>query len=112
VTIAVRPLWLAPGYTQLAILNEQSAAFDDLAADGSPALHGKHIPNWTPVAGAWARLRSASLGMEWSVPSLPGAALYAGREQTAPDFNWSGLDYLFSAPFGGTEYHINVQEAR
>jgi hypothetical protein len=28
------------------------------------------------------------------------------------DFNWAGLDYIFPPTFSGTQYHINVQEAR
>jgi hypothetical protein len=43
---------------------------------------------------------------------VPGASLYAGREQTLPDFNWAGLDYMFSATFTGAAYHITVQEAK
>lgn len=112
VSISVKPLWLAPGYTQLAVLNEQSAAFDDLAAQDQPALTGKEIPAWSAEAGGWARLRSASLGVEWSLPAIPGATLYAGRELAAPEFNWAGLDYVFPGSFTGVEYRVNVQEAR
>lgn len=112
VSIVVRPLWLTPGFTQVAILNEQSAVFDNFAADHQSTLTGKQFLPWTPVTGTWARLRSEALGVEWSVPSIPGASLYAGRELSLPDLNWSGLDYIFSAPFAGAAYHINVQEAR
>ena len=111
VTVDMRPLWLAPGFTQVGILNEQSAAFDDFA-DGTQTLVGDRFPNWVVVQGSWGRLRSASLGIEWSVPSIEGAELHAGRELNLPDFNWAGLDYLFPAGFAGTTYHINVQEAR
>ncbi len=107
VTVTVRPVWLAPGFTQVALLNEQSAAFDDLAAANPTSL-----TNWTPLHGAWARLRSASLGIEWSVPALPGAQLYAGRELAAPSFDWAGLDYMFPASFTATTYRITVQEAK
>ncbi|HXN78101.1 MAG TPA: glycosyltransferase [Candidatus Dormibacteraeota bacterium] len=111
VSVVVRPLWLALGFSQVGILNEQSAAFDDFA-DGTQTLIGPHFPNWVAVQGGWGRLRSASLGVEWSVPAIPGAELHAGRELTAPDFNWAGLDYLFPSTFAGTTYHVNVQEAR
>jgi cellulose synthase/poly-beta-1,6-N-acetylglucosamine synthase-like glycosyltransferase len=113
VTITVRPISLAPGYIEVGILNEQSAAFDDFAAEGGSAVVGRAFGNWMPVTGAWARLRSGSLGIEWSAPSLPDANLYAGRELAAPDFNWAGLDYMFSAgSFTGASYRINVQEAQ
>ena len=112
VAIAVKPLWIAPGSQEVGILNEQSAAFNDFAAEGQPALVGAAFPGWIPVRGSWARLRSASLGVEWSVPAIRGAALYGGRELVPPDFDWAGLDYLYPASFAGASYHINVQEAR
>ena len=111
VSIAVRVLELKPGYTEVGILNEQSAAFTDYADQGH-TLIGPAFGNWVPVDGAWARLQSASLGVQWSVPALPGAQLHGGRELIAPAFDWAGLDYIFSGPFGGASYHINVQEAR
>ena len=112
ISISVRTLWLTPGFTQVAILNEQSAAFNDFAADHQATLVGAQFPNWTPVTGQWARLRSATLGVEWSLPSIPGAALYAGRESIPPSFDWAGLDYLFPAAFTGADYHINLEAAR
>ncbi len=111
-SVSVTPLWLAPGYSQVGILNEQSASFDDFAAAQQPTLVGSAFGNWVPVTGDWARLRSASLDLEWAAPAIPGAQLFAGRELVAPDFDWAGLDYMFSASFAGARYHINVQEAR
>ena len=112
VSITVKPLWLAPGYSEVGILNELSASFDDFAAANQATLIGRQFPNWTPVTGGWARLRSSALGVEWSLPAIDGASLYAGRELVPPDFNWAGLDYMFPATFAGTGYHITVQEAR
>ncbi|MEO8743926.1 MAG: cellulose synthase family protein [Candidatus Dormiibacterota bacterium] len=111
ISIEVKPLWLAPGYTQVGVLNEQSAAFDDFA-DSTHTLTGHDFPNWVPVEGDWGRLQSRSLGVQWSLPSIHGAQLDAGRELQAPGLNWAGLDYMFPASFAGTTYHINVQEAR
>jgi len=112
ITVAVKPVWLAPGYSQVGILNEQSASFDDLAAGGQATVTGSRFGRWLPVAGAWARLRSGPLGVEWSVAQVPGAALFAGRELARPGFDWAGLDYMFGQGFAGTSYRINVQEAR
>ncbi len=112
VAITVDPVWLAPGWSQVTVLNEQSAAFDDLAAEGTPTVIGDAFGNWVPVTGAWARLRSSAVGVEWSVPAIPGAQLVAGRELASPDFDWAGLDYVFGPGFAGVEYHINIQEAR
>jgi cellulose synthase/poly-beta-1,6-N-acetylglucosamine synthase-like glycosyltransferase len=111
ISVVVRALALQPGYTQVAILNEESAAFDDVA-DPTQTLVGSRFGIWVPVRGEWARLRSAGLGVEWSVPSIAGAQLFAGRELSAPGFDWAGLDYMFTGPFTGTAYDINVQEAR
>jgi hypothetical protein len=105
-------LHLDAGYSEVSILNEQSSAFDELAAAGQPTLVGPAFGRWVEVTGGWARLRSASLDLEWSVPALTGATLHAGREDTPPDFDWAGLDYIFPAPFAGASYRINVQEAR
>jgi hypothetical protein len=110
-SVAVRTIWLAPGVRQVGILNEQSAAFDDFA-DQTRTLVGQQFPIWISVDGGWARLRSASLGVEWSAPVIQGAELHAGRELKLPDFDWAGLDYLFPSNFAGASYHINVQEAR
>ena len=112
VSVVVRPIWLAPGFTQVGILNEESAVRFDNFADATQTLIGPRLPNWVPVEGSWGRLRSMSVGVEWSVPAIPGSTLHAGRELTSPDFNWAGLDYVFPASFAGTAYHINVQEAK
>jgi cellulose synthase/poly-beta-1,6-N-acetylglucosamine synthase-like glycosyltransferase len=112
VNVNVHVIRLDAGYTEIGILNEQSAAFNDFAADGSPTLLNGQFGNWEPVTGAWARLQSSSLGLQWSVPTVAGAELHGGREHNPPDFNWAGLDYLFPSTFAATGYHINVQEAR
>jgi hypothetical protein len=111
VSIVVRVIQLAPGYTEVGILNEASAAFNDFA-DQTQTLIGSRFASWVPVDGAWARLRSGTFGVEWSLPAIPGAQLHAGRELIAPDFDWAGLDYIFGPTFSGTTYKITVQEAR
>jgi hypothetical protein len=112
VQVGIHVVRLEPGYSEVGILNEQSAAFNDFAADQSLTLLDGQFGNWEPVTGAWARLQSRNLGVQWSVPSLGGAQLHGGRELTPPDFNWAGLDYLFPSGFAGTSYHVNVEEAR
>ncbi len=112
VAIRVHRLWSEPGYSEVGILNEQSADFTDFAADAQPTLTNAAFGNWFPVTGRWARLRSGSLGVEWSVPAITGAQLYAGRELAPPDFDWAGLDYMFPSSFDGATYHINIKEAQ
>ena len=111
VAINVHPVSLQPGYSEVGILNEQSADFNDFAADGQPTLTNAAFGSWVPVTGRWARLRSGSLGLEWSLPALPSASLYAGRELAPPEFDWAGLDYMFPSNFAGVAYHINIEEA-
>jgi hypothetical protein len=111
VSVAVRAVKLAPGFTEVGILNEQSAAFNDFA-DRGQTLVGAAFGSWVAVDGPWARLQSKSLGVQWSVPVLAGAQLHGGRELIAPDFDWAGLDYMFGASFSGATYRINVQQAR
>jgi hypothetical protein len=111
VSVAVRVIDLAPGYTEVEILNEQSAAFDNFAEPGH-TFNGPAFGIWMPATGSYARLRSASLGLEWSVSPIAGAQLHAGRELDQPVLDWAGLDYMFPAPFRGTSYFINVGKAR
>ena len=103
---------LDPGFSEVGILNEQSAAFDDFAADSGPTLVDRNFRSWVPVTGSWARLQSKSLGVQFWVPSIAGAQLHGGRELAPPDFNWAGLDYSFGPSFTGTSYEIVVQAAR
>ncbi|MDQ2923502.1 MAG: glycosyltransferase [Candidatus Dormibacteraeota bacterium] len=109
--VEVRIVDLAPGYTQLGILNEQSAAFDDFAYNGHTFI-GPAFGRWIAVEGSWARLRTAAFGVEWSVAALSGAQLYGGRELSPPGLDWAGLDYLFEKPPASVTYHITVQPAR
>jgi cellulose synthase/poly-beta-1,6-N-acetylglucosamine synthase-like glycosyltransferase len=112
INATVQVIQLERGYSEIGILNEQSAAFNDFAADGSRSLLNGQFGSWEPVTGAWARLQSRDLGVQWSVPSIMGAQLHGGRELSRPDFNWAGLDYLFPSTFAGAAYHITVQETK
>jgi hypothetical protein len=111
VLVELHVLELAPGYMEMGILNEQSAAFDDFAYAGHKFV-GSAFGRWMPVEGAWARLRSAAFSVEWSVPAIPGARLHGGRELYPPSFDWAGLDYLFESSPSAVTYHITVQAAR
>jgi len=112
IRVAVKVLSLVPGFTEVGVLNEQSAAFNDFAADKSPTLVDRNFGNWVPVTGAWARLQSKSLGVQYWLPFIAGAQMHGGRELVPPDFNWAGLDYIFGPSFAGTSYEILVQAAR
>jgi hypothetical protein len=112
ITVAVRVVRLDPGYIEVGILNEQSSAFNDFAADKGRTLIDGNFASWVPVDGAWARLQSKSLGVQFSLPSIAGAQLHGGRELIPPDFDWAGLDYSFGPSFSGTTYVITIQEAR
>jgi hypothetical protein len=112
IAVAVHVVRLAPGYTEVGILNEQSSAFNDFAADNSQTLIDANFGRWVAVDGAWARLQSKGLGVQFSLPSIAGAQLHGGRELLPPDFDWAGLDFIFGPSFTDTSYVIKVQEAR
>jgi hypothetical protein len=111
-SVRVHVVTLQPGFSEVGILNEQSAAFNDLAAENKKTLLDGRIGSWVPVTGGWARLQSKTLGVQFSVPTIPDAQLHGGRELVGTDFNWAGLDYIFGPSFTGTTYVINVQKAR
>jgi hypothetical protein len=111
INVEMRVLHLDPGYQEMGALNELSASFNNFA-DRRETLTGASLGPWVPVAGDWARLRSAALGVEWSVPAIAGAQLHGGRELASPSFDWAGLDYLFGRPPNTITYHITVQAAR
>jgi cellulose synthase/poly-beta-1,6-N-acetylglucosamine synthase-like glycosyltransferase len=108
--IAVRSLGLAPGLLQVAVLNEESAAFDDYA-DPQGTLLGPAFGNWETVRGAWARLRSSTLGVEWVQETAGSSQFQAGRELSPPDFDWSGMDYLFDSRFASVAYTVSIEAA-
>jgi hypothetical protein len=112
ISVSARVIELTPGYIEIGILNEESAQFNDIAADGTSTLVDGQFGSWVAVTGKWARLQSASLGVQWSVPAITGAELHGGRELVTPGFDWAGLDYVFPATFTGISYHINIQRAR
>ncbi len=111
VQVAVRALGLVPGVLQVSVLNEESAAFDDMAEPGVTRL-GAGFGRWQPVSGGWARLRSGSLGIEWAQDRIQGAELNAGRELAPPDFDWSGLDYVFEGGFRSADYTVSIRRSR
>jgi glycosyltransferase involved in cell wall biosynthesis len=112
VGVSVRVIRLAAGYSEVGILNEQSSAFNDFAAEKSQTLLDGRFGRWVPVNGDWARLQSRALSVQWSVPSIAGAQLYGGRESIPPDLDWAGLDYVFGPAFADVTYFIRVMEAR
>jgi cellulose synthase/poly-beta-1,6-N-acetylglucosamine synthase-like glycosyltransferase len=109
VKIEVRRLTLAPGLRQVALLNEQAAAFDDFAAEGATKI-GPALGNWEAIPGTWARLRSQSLGVEWVQEVAGNSKFQAGRESAPPDFDWSGLDYVFDSRFSAVDYQVLIQK--
>ncbi len=86
VAVGVRVIGLDPGYTQVGILNEQSASFNDFAADGSQTLvnatvrqlgAGQRVLGTTSieksrgaVVGAFSRRRAASRRSRASVAAV------------------------------------------
>jgi hypothetical protein len=112
ILVSVHVVNLDGGFTEVGILNEESAAFDDLAADGAPTAVHAAFGNWVPIQGKWARLQSKQLGVQFWLPAFAGAELHGGRELSIPDFDWAGLDYTFGPSFKDMTYRILVQPSR
>ncbi|HEY8642176.1 MAG TPA: glycosyltransferase [Candidatus Dormibacteraeota bacterium] len=111
VAISARALELAPGLQRVVMLNEQSAAFDDLADGSGQKLRGSHFGSYQPTSGAYARLRSAAYGLEWAQNPVPGASLVAERE-LASGIDFAGLEYEFGPGFTAADYTVQVMKAR
>ena len=109
-TVAAQVLRLDAGARQLALLNEESAAFDDYA-DATRTLRGSEFGRWLAVAGGWGRVRDGGDRVEFGLLALPGLDLHAGRELGA-GLDWAGLDYLLAPDVRSTSYEIRIQEAR
>jgi hypothetical protein len=103
---------LDPGAGEIGILNEQSAAFDDLAAEGAPTLLGRSIGRWVPIDGGWARLQSKAVDVQFWLPAIASGQLHGGRELAPPDFDWAGLDYTLGPSIRDVSYRILVQPSR
>jgi hypothetical protein len=98
--------------TEIVLLNEESAAFDDVA-DARATHLGAGIGPARPLTGGWARLRSASLGLEWAIERPPAASMTAGRElDPALGLNWAGLELHYGPGFQSTTYAITFGRAR
>ncbi len=100
------------GFDRLVLMNELSAAFDDLA-DAGGTRTGLAFGPWQETRGNWARLRAGSFGIEWMLAPVAGAELRAGRElDPARGLDWAGLDYVFGPGFQESEYEIKIGRAR
>lgn len=111
IQISAVPLRLPAGVQAVTLLNEQSAAFDDLADGGGQKRMGVAFGSYQPTAGAYARLRSGAYGLEWSQAPVPGARLVAEREHVG-DIDFAGLQYEFGPDFQGAAYTLEVRPAR
>ena len=48
-------------------------------------------------------------GVEWEQQVAGNSELQAGRENAPPDYNWSGLDYIFGPDFQSVDYTITIR---
>jgi len=112
IDVEVRVLSLDRGVLKVGMFNEQSAAFDDFAyGRGAGVLGTRQGPDfgpWQTVSGEWARLRSNTLGVEWGQQVAGDSEFRAGRESAPPDFDWSGLDYIFGPDFRSVDYTVTI----
>ena len=103
----------APGLEQVVVLNEESASFDDLAT-ARRTLLGSRIGSWVPIShSSWARFRSSSSGVEWSLPAPHGAASWYGARESKParGIDFSGIEYSFGPDFTVADYQVSVRRS-
>jgi hypothetical protein len=103
----------APGLEQVVVLNEESATFSDLAT-ARKTLLGSRIGSWVPITHtSWARFKSSTGGVEWSMPAPPpGAAWHAARELRGErGIDFSGIEYSFGPDFKAFGYQVMVRRS-
>ncbi|HEX6349521.1 MAG TPA: glycosyltransferase [Candidatus Dormibacteraeota bacterium] len=111
VQVSAVALRLPDGVQAVNLLNEQSAAFDDLADGRGQKRIGAAFGSYQTTGGAYARLRSAAYDLEWAQNPVAGAGLVAEREHRG-DIDFAGLEYQFGGNFTGATYTVEVQQAR
>jgi hypothetical protein len=107
--VQVRPVELAPGLREAAVLNEESAGFARYA-DGGQQQPGDAIGSQRPVAGGWARLRSDGDGVAFGIAAPANVQRFSAARERLPDrgIDFSGLELEFGPGFTGTDYTVTV----
>ncbi len=82
--------------TEVIIMNEQGAHYFDEYRDSSGIqLSGKDIGCWDEVTAEEAGFASATHRAAFTLPRVPGARLFRGRELVDSRLAWSGFGYSF-----------------
>jgi cellulose synthase/poly-beta-1,6-N-acetylglucosamine synthase-like glycosyltransferase len=103
----------ALGLRQVVVLNEESAAFDDLATSRL-TLRGSGIGSSVPIQGSsWARFRSHAADVEWSLAPPGGGGQWRFSRELLPNrgIDFSGIEYSFGPDFTSADYGVGVKRS-
>jgi hypothetical protein len=85
------------GVSEVIVMNEQGAqTFDKYRDSSGTSLSGNKIGLWDEVTAEEASFTSSTQRVAFSLPRVPGARLFRGRERIASRLAWSGFGYSFA----------------
>ena len=97
------------GLSEVAFMNELGARLFDRYRDADGAvLQSDEIGAWHEVTAAQAGFYGSGHDVCFSVPRLPGARLYRGRELVGARLAWSGFGYVLPPAAASFRYEVRV----
>jgi len=96
--------------TEVIIMNEQGAHYFDEYRDSSGIqLSGKDIGCWDEVTAEEAGFASATRRAAFTLPRVPGARLFRGRELVDSRLAWAGFGYSFPPTTRKFSYTVKIE---
>jgi len=98
------------GITEVIVMNEQGAHYFDQYHDSTGAsLAGKEIGCWDEVAASEAGFASSNQRVAFTLPRVPGAQLFRGRELVGSRLAWAGFGYSFPPAISRFNYSVKIE---
>jgi hypothetical protein len=99
------------GITEVIVMNEQGAHYFDQYHDSAGvSLSGKEIGCWDEVVAGEAGFASSSHRVAFTLPRVPGARLFRGRELIGSRLAWAGFGYSFPPTISRFNYSVKIEE--
>lgn len=96
--------------SEIIVMNEQGAHhFDQYHEADGTRKSGNEIGCWDEVLAASAAFISSRHRISFSLPQVPGARLYGGRELIGSRLAWSGFGYSFPPQLDHFSYAISIK---
>ena len=97
--------------SEIVIMNELGAHhFDQYQEVDGAYQNGDQISCWDPVVAGSAAFIDQTHKVSFSLPQVPGARLYRGRELIEPRLAWSGFGYSFDPSLKNFGYEITFKK--